>query len=101
MAIEHLIENWADVDCIELATVGVDENAPVATGNECVERLDGEDAEGYRVTAHSVYVHRLGVGATCIADCWSRDAAQTIGAALAAYLRVPVDDETLDVEVEG
>jgi hypothetical protein len=99
---ERLIEDWTVVDCIELATVGVDKDAPVATGHEAVERIDNSyDAEAYDIKAHSVYVHRLGVGATCIADCWSRDAAQTIGAALAAYLHVPVDDDTLDVDVEG
>ena len=97
---ERLINNWADVDAIEVATVGVDREEPVATGDEAVTRIDGEDPEGYRIVSHSVYVHRPGVGATCVADCWDRDAAQQLGAALAAYLGKPVDDYTVDREVE-
>jgi hypothetical protein len=89
--------DWKDVDCIELATVGVDREQPVATGNECVERIDGDDPDAYEFRSHSVYVHRQGIGATCIADCWDRDVARQLGTALARALKVPVDDETVDM----
>jgi hypothetical protein len=92
--------DWKDVDCIELATVGVDREQPVATGHECVERIDS-DPDAYEFRSHSVYVHRAGVGATCIADCWDRDAARQLGTALARALKVPVDDETVDMGDEA
>lgn len=87
--------HWPDVDAIEVATVGLDREQP-----DAVTRIDGEDASGYRIVAHSVYVHRHGVGATCVCDCWVRDIAQQIGRALAEQLGVPIDDYTVDAAVE-
>lgn len=93
--------DWTAVDAIEIATIGRDREQPVATGYDDVERMDGLDPEGYDIVSHSVYVHRPGIGATCIADCWDRETAQRLGQALGQTLGVPVDDYTLAVAVDA
>lgn len=89
--------DWTRFDCIEIATVGIDREQPAATGEPVVCRIDGEDPEGYIFSAHAIYGHLREGGVECLADCWDRDVARKLGAALAGQLGVPMDDYSIDM----